>query len=226
VLVGDRGRVAKAAELLDEPAWFGKDRGLTTVTGRYRGKTVTVSAFGMGAPIAAVVLHELASLGVRTFLRLGTALAIGPTRLGDLVIADGAVRGESTSATYAPLNYPAVADHDLNSALRARVARSPRPAVTGLFASFDGFYTEMVAIDPDRAASVAATLGELAGNGVCAGDMETSVVLVAARVLGARAGSLCLATVDPLSHRRLDVAAREAGEHDLLRAGLAALTDV
>src|SRR5690606_32789132 len=96
VLVGDRGRVETAATLLSDPRWLNQDRGLTTVTGTREGRRITVSAFGMGAPIAAIVLHELASVGVRTFLRLGTALTLPPVQLGDLVLAHGAIRGEST----------------------------------------------------------------------------------------------------------------------------------
>jgi uridine phosphorylase len=110
VLVGDRGRVAIAAELMQDVHVLGEDRGLTTATGTYRGTRLTVSAFGMGAPIAAVVMHELADLGVREFLRLGTVMTVGDTRLGELVVAHGAVRGESTSASYLPLEFPAVPD--------------------------------------------------------------------------------------------------------------------
>jgi uridine phosphorylase len=218
--------VSKAAELLEDPVWSGKERGLTTVSGGYRGHRITVAAFGMGAPVAAVVLHELATLGVRTFLRLGTAIAIGPTRLGDLVLAEGAVRNESTSATYLPLNYPAVADHELAAALRARLTDSPRGWISGLLASYDGFYTEMFAVEPDRESVVADRLGELVRYGVRAVDMETSAVLIAARALGARAGSLCLATVDGLSRSRLDTETRTHAERELLRTGLTSLTDL
>ena len=224
VLVGDRGRVTKAAELLDRPRWFGKERGLTTVTGEFAGTTVTVAAFGMGAPVAAVVLHELAGLGVRTFLRLGTALAVGPTRLGDLVLAEGAVRHESTSATYLPMNYPAVADFELSSALRAGLTSSACGWRSGLYVSFDGFYTQMFALDAERERGISDQLGELVRHGVCAVDMETSTVLVAARALGARAGSLCLASVDGVTQRKLDTEPRAEAERELLRVGLTALT--
>ena len=60
----------------------------------------------MGAPIATIVLHELFDLGVRAFLRIGTAMVMPPAKLGDLVLADGAYRAEGTSSTYAPLGYP------------------------------------------------------------------------------------------------------------------------
>ena len=86
----------------------------------------------MGGPIAAIVLHELFDLGVRTFLRIGTAMAMPPAKLGDFVLADGGVRSDGTSRTYAPIGYPAVADFDLGAALRAalqtaRAALARRP---------------------------------------------------------------------------------------------------
>ena len=224
-LVGDRGRVEKAATLLEEPQVLNEDRGLTAVTGRYRGHPVTVAAFGMGAPVAAVVLHELAMLGVRRFLRLGTVLGVGGTSLGDLVLAEGAVRNESTSSTYLPPGFPAIADHELNTALRTRLASGTRPWTAGLIASYDGFYSEMFAAEPDRAAAVRARLEELGRYGVRAVDMETSTVLTVARAVGARAASLCLASVDGVTQAKLTTGRAEA-ELELLTTGLDGLASL
>jgi uridine phosphorylase len=225
VLVGDRGRVAKAASLLAEPRVLNEDRGLTAVTGRYRDHPVTVAAFGMGAPAAAVVLHELAMLGVRRFLRLGTALGVGDTPLGTLVLAEGAVRNESTSGTYLPPGFPAIADHELTTALRTSLAGGTLPWTAGLIASYDGFYREMFAAEPDQATAIRARLEELGRYGVRAVDMETSTVLTVATALGARAASLCLTSVDGMTQAKLTTGRTEA-ELELLTTGLAALTMV
>lgn len=223
VLVGDRGRVEKAATLLADPQVLNSDRGLTVVTGRYHGRPVTVAAFGMGAPIAAVVLHELAMLGVRRFLRLGTVLGVGGTSLGDLVLAEGAVRNESTSGTYLPPGFPAIADHELNTALRTSLASGTRPWTTGLIASYDGFYSEMFAAEPDRIPAVRARMEDLGRYGVRAVDMETAAVLTVAMAVGARAASLCLASVDGVTRARL-TAGRTEAELELLTTGLDGLT--
>lgn len=215
VLVGDRARVARVAERLDEVRWLNEDRGLTTVTGVRNGHRITVTAFGMGAPVATVVLHELHQLGVRTFLRLGTVMALAPAEMGDVVIADGAVRGESTSATYVPDGYPAIGDFELGSALRAAADAARVSWRAGLVASYDGFYTQM-ADAPQKHAH----LREL---GVIALDMETSAVLAVSRALGARAASLCAATVDAETSARLPTPEREAAEDTIVRIGLDAL---
>lgn len=225
VLVGDRGRVLLAAEVLDDAEVLNEDRGLTTATGWYRGTRVTVSAFGMGAPIAAVVLHELAQLGVRRFVRLGTVMSVGPTRLGDFVTAHGAVRGESTSTTYLPLEFPAVPDFALTAAVERAVAAAGLPGRGGLYASYDGFYTDMFETGAGRM-PVAERYAQLERVGVVATDMETSAVLVAARALGVAAASLCLASVDGDTNDKMARPERAAAERQLLEAGFDALASV
>jgi uridine phosphorylase len=218
ILVGDRSRVGRVAELLDDVRWLNEDRGLTTATGVRDGRRVTVSAFGMGAPIAAVVLHELHDIGVRTFLRLGTVMGLDPVQLGDLVIADGAVREESTSAGYVPAGYPAVGDFDLGAALRAATDAAGAAWHAGLVCSSDGFYTEMLGAHERHE--------RLSALGVLALDMETSAILAVGRALGSRAASLCVATVDARTSDRLPAAEREAAEDALVRIGLDALLSV
>jgi uridine phosphorylase len=222
VLVGDRGRVAIAAELMQDVHVLGEDRGLTTATGTYRGTRLTVSAFGMGAPIAAVVMHELADLGVREFLRLGTVMTVGDTRLGELVVAHGAVRGESTSASYLPLEFPAVPDLPLTARVEAAARAGSRPVRTGIYGTFDGFYTQMTDSEP-AVTSVRRGRDDLARQGVVATDMETSALFVVARALGVAAASLCLASVDGADQRRMEGTDRTDAEADLLRVGFDAL---
>jgi uridine phosphorylase len=225
ILVGDPGRVDRFAGRLDGARLVNEARGLRTVTGEFRGMPVTVSAFGMGAPIAAVVLEELAGVGARVVLRAGTAMAVGDASLlGHLVLARAAVRQEATSATYAPLAYPAVADSLLLDHARAALRRSGAPYREGLLASYDGFYTELFAADERREGEVAARFAELARLGVLAADMETSAVLVAGSVLGVRAGSLCLVSVDGRSRARLEETTRREGEERLVEVALAAVT--
>ncbi|MDI2099245.1 nucleoside phosphorylase [Ruicaihuangia caeni] len=222
VLVGDRGRVHLAAELLDDAVVLNEDRGLTTATGFFDGARITVSAFGMGAPIATVVLHELAQLGVRRFVRLGTAMTVGDTALGDIVVAHGAVRGESTSTTYLPIEYPAIADAGLTRTLESAASAHGASLRTGIFATFDGFYTEMFETGSGTT-GVAERYRDLARTGVIATDMETSALFVAGRALGVQVASMCLASVAGATNDTLDPAVRREAETQLLRIGLAGL---
>jgi uridine phosphorylase len=172
------------------------------------------------------VLEELVGVGAKVTLRAGTAMAVGDDAglVGSLVLARAALRGESTSVTYAPLGYPAVADSALLAAARTALADRGAPFQEGVLASYDGFYTELFAGDDRRQEDVAARFTALAALGVLAADMETSAVLVAGSVLGVRAGSLCLVSVDGRRGTRLAEAARRAGEDLLVEAALAAVT--
>ena len=223
ILVGDPARIDRIAEHLDNPHFVEENRGLRTVTGVRGGRRVTVSAFGMGGPIAAIVLHELFDLGVRRLLRIGTAMVMPPAKLGDFVLADGAVRGEGTSRTYAPIGYPAVADFELGVALRATLARREVSWRAGLFGTYDGFYTEMFALSAGEKQMIDGMRDQIRRLGLIATDMETATLLTAGRVLGAQTASLCLGTVDGLTQEKISAQALEASERDMFEIALDAI---
>jgi uridine phosphorylase len=223
ILVGDRARIDRIAEHLEAPHFVEENRGLRTVTGLRAGRRITVSAFGIGGPIAAIVLHELFDLGVRNFLRIGTAMVMRPAKLGDFVLADGAVRGEGASRTYAPVGYPAVADFDLGAALRAQLARRNVSWRAGLFGTYDGFYTEMFAMSAGEAKMIDGLREEVRRLGLIAADMETATLLTAGRVLGARTASLCLGTVDGLTQEKIGAVELQVKERAMFEIALDAI---
>src|ERR1044072_3483695 len=101
VLVGAPGRaLLLAQELLEQPKMSNHARGLWGYTDRTRaGDPLTIPATGMGGPRAAVVLGDLAKLGVRRVVRVGTCLARraapedGAPWLGDVLLAGEAIAG-------------------------------------------------------------------------------------------------------------------------------------
>lgn len=220
LLIGDPARIERLATHLTDVHFVRENRGLKTVTGTRRGRRITASAFGMGAPIATIVLHELFALGVRTFLRIGTAMAVPPARIGDFVLADGALRADGTSNSYAPLGYPAIADFELNGLLRQRLAGSDRDWHAGLFGTWDGFYTEMFSLSGARREMIGKLKQDIERLGLIGTDMETSAVFVAARILGARASTLCVATVDAHTQQKIDDAEMARAEADLFEIAL------
>jgi uridine phosphorylase len=223
VLVGDVGRIDLFLEQLDDVRMVGDSRGLRSITGSSAGVPVSVCAFGMGAPIAAIVLEELAQMGVKTALRVGTVMTLVPGGLGELVVATAAVREEAVSQTYVPLSAPAVPDLNLLFGSLVALEQLGERYRAGLIASLDGFYTEMFAARPERERAVAERLAGLAGLGVVAVDMETSAVLAVARHLGVAAGSLCLATVAAGEPARVEGQARRDAEKRLVEIALRTL---
>jgi purine-nucleoside phosphorylase len=88
ILVGDPGRALMLAqELLQQPKMSNHARGLWGYTGKTEiGKELTVQSTGMGGPSASVVLRDLAELGVRRAVRIGTCTSLKEFEPGDLVI--------------------------------------------------------------------------------------------------------------------------------------------
>ena len=223
ILVGDPARIERIAEHMSDVHFVPESRGLKTVTGTRGDTRITVTAFGMGAPIATIVLHELHALGIGNFLRIGTAMAVSPARLGDFVLADGALRAEGTSSSYAPLGFPAISDFDLNTVLRARLRTSGNPWHAGIFGTYDGFYTEMFALSGERRQMIGRLKEDIQRLGLIGTDMETSALLTSARILGVRASTLCVATVDANSQEKIDDALMATLEREMFEIALDAM---
>ncbi|GAK72986.1 uridine phosphorylase [Agrobacterium rubi TR3 = NBRC 13261] len=220
ILVGDPARIERIAEHMTEVHFVPESRGLKTVTGTRGGERITVAAFGMGAPIATIVMHELHALGISTFLRIGTAMAVAPAKLGDFVLADGAMRADGTSNTYAPLGFPAIADFKLNTELRDRLTTSGRTWHAGIFGTYDGFYTEMFALSGQRREMIGKLKEDIKRLGLIGTDMETSALLTAARILGVRSSTLCVATVDAQSQEKIEDDLMAKLERDMFEIAL------
>lgn len=226
ILIGDPGRVPRLSKYLDDVVLLPVNRGLATATGTHEGVRVTLAAFGMGAPIAAIVLHELFELGSRIFLRIGTTMCLPPTEIGDYVIAESALRHEGTSYAYASKDFPATADEDLVSALTEAANEKGHTYHVGKFASYDGFYRDMFALDDTTATRVRCNLDALAKQGVIAVDMETSALLTVGKVLGCKTGSFCIASVNGLTRMKINSEDLIHREKKLMSAALDALTSI
>ena len=62
-------------------------------------------------------MEELVLCGADTFIRVGTCGGIAlPVKSDDVVIATGAVRHEGASREYAPIEFPAVSDYEVQTA--------------------------------------------------------------------------------------------------------------
>ena len=101
LLPGDPGRALRLAQaLLDTPRMFNHNRGLWGYTGDalLDGRPLTIQSTGMGGPSAAIVIAELADLGARTLLRVGTCGAIAPGwQLAEIVVVREAIAADGTS---------------------------------------------------------------------------------------------------------------------------------
>ena len=141
ILPGDPGRVDFIAEQFEDAKEIAFNREYKTITGTYKGRPVSVTSTGIGCPSAAIAIEELANIGAKTLIRLGTSGAMQEhTRVGDLVIANGAVRQEGTSLQYMPIEFPAVASSDMVSALENSAKENGAKYHIGVVQSKDSFY--------------------------------------------------------------------------------------
>ncbi len=186
LLPGDPGRCDAIAKRFESPRRVAQNREYTTFTGTLGGVKVSVTSTGIGGPSAAIAMEELASLGAKTFIRVGTCGALSrKLKPGDLVIADSAVRNDGTSRQYLPVEFPAVATLTVLNALLSAAGRSHVQAYVGTVVSNDAFYREGELTLPGRE-----TIWEQ-GN-VLAAEMEAATLFTVARVRRLSVGAICM----------------------------------
>ena len=203
VLVGDPGRaLLLAQELLEQPKMSNHARGLWAYFGTTpAGNELTIQATGMGGPSAALVLGDLAELGVKRAIRVGTCVGSKANGgLGDLLIVDEAIaRGGSATSLGVEPGTAVVPDPALTAELEAELGNGAR----------------LVSVE-----SVDAHPAEHGANPGMAGiDMQTAPLLVRAITL-----QIELAVVLIISEMERDAASlpRETLEELERRAGRAA----
>ncbi len=197
ILPGDPGRVERIASLLDSPQPLATEREFTSAIGRLDGQPVVVCSTGIGGPSTSIAVEELAQLGVRTFLRVGTTGAIQPgIKPGDTIVTTGAVRLDGASQHFAPLEYPAVANYECTTALvEAARSRGATPHL-GITASSDTFYPGQERYDTEAGRVVRrfqGSLEEWRNLGVLNYEMESATLFTMCSANGWRAG--CVAGV-------------------------------
>lgn len=141
LLPGDPGRVTKIADRLSNVSKLAEVREFHSKVGELNGRRVLVTSTGIGGPSAAIVVEELAILGMRRFLRIGTTGALQEhIEPGDVIIPTAAVRYDGASRHIAPIEYPAVANFDMVHALKTAASRQSIGHHLGVCASSDTFY--------------------------------------------------------------------------------------
>jgi DeoD family purine-nucleoside phosphorylase len=214
LLPGDPGRALLLAQsLLHEPKMFNHNRGLWGYTGTATdGLPLTIQSTGMGGPSAAIVIAELADLGARTLLRVGTCGALhNSLALGELLIASQALATDGTSRALGA-GARVAASPDLLDRL---IAAAGRDARHGPVVSSDLFYDGREGAELDWLA-----------DGALAVEMETATLFALAARRGLEAGSVLIVSdiVLPI-RRRIEPEALRAAEHGAGELAAGALAD-
>ena len=194
LLPGNPERIETITRLWDDATTVASHREYRTATGQYAGVDISATSTGIGGPSAAIALEELARVDCETFIRVGSCGAIQPDiEVGDLVITSGAVRQEGTSKEYIKPAYPAVANHEVVSALITAAERLGYDYHVGLTMSADSFYTGQgrPGFDGYHAPGSESLVEELRSANVANIEMEAATILTLASIYGLRAGAVC-----------------------------------
>ena len=195
LLVVDREQVPLMADRLDRSEGeIATHLSFRTHLGEIEGEPVLVMSSGIGGPAVSIAVHELSMLGVNVVIGCGTCGAIqSDIKEGDLIIASGAVRLDGSSRDYAPIEYPAVSNFRVASAVVEAASKMEKSFHIGICASTDTFYPGQERYGDDGRHVITELRGSLLewrGLGVLGYDMETSTLFVVARALGMRAASM------------------------------------
>ena len=190
ILPGDPGRCGEIAKYFDNPVHVQTNREYVTYTGTLLGEPVSVVSTGIGGPSAAIAMEELHNIGADTFIRVGTCGGIAlQVKSDDVVIATGAVRHEGASREYAPIEFPAVSDYQVQEALVQAAKNLGKPWHAGVVQCKDSFYGQH---SPGRMPVSYELLNKWEAwkrLGVKASEMESAALFVVAAALRVRCGA-------------------------------------
>ncbi|HUV16067.1 MAG TPA: nucleoside phosphorylase [Pelolinea sp.] len=194
---------SRLAGICDESRRVAENREYVTHTGVYKGAPITCTSTDIGGPSTAIAVEELARVGARTFIRIGTCGTFkDEVKDGDVVIFDSAARFDGASSAYAPLEYPAVAHYDVIQACARAAENLDIPYHVGMTRTHDGLYTRQ----PTPGGSYADYWQSGWVNyyedhkrmNITASEMEAAVILVQAKLWGLRAGGMAVSVINVL----------------------------
>lgn len=191
---GDPDRVPRIAEFWDSAREVSSHREFHSYTGRYKGVPISALSSGIGPACMAIAVNESLKVGVRTFVRVGSAGSIQKDiDCGDIIISSAAVRLDCTSNCYVMPEYPAAGDHEVLLALiEAAESLNISNYHVGVTATTADFYAGQSRLGVQQCSfGTENMLPALQRAGVLNLDMETATLYTLTGLYGLRSGSVC-----------------------------------
>jgi len=219
LLPGDPYRVESLAKSFDPHAkHLASSREYTSYLANFHGQKVLVCSTGMGGPSTGIGVEELATIGLRYLLRVGTCGGIqAQTHLGDVVISTAAVRLEGTSSHYAPMEYPSVASFEFTNDVVNAAKNINIPYHIGITASTDTFWPAQERHDNFSGYLLRrfhASMAEWRALKVLNFEMEAATLFVMCSVFGLHAACLCSVVAKRTESEKLCVATKHGTAKD------------
>ncbi|MDD5566814.1 MAG: nucleoside phosphorylase [Patescibacteria group bacterium] len=194
LIPGDPARVKRIAEYWDESREVAFNREFLTYTGKYKGIPISATSTGIGSPSAAIAVEELAKVGAKIFIRIGTCGALKKTIVpGNLIIPDKAIRQEGTTKEYVGEEFEAKPDPEVFQVLKQAADELNIKYFIGTNRTHDSFY------EPTENFLKLMDQSEYKKGELVSSEMECSAVFTLAQLRGLKAGTvLSVNTTEPL----------------------------
>ena len=193
ILPGDPKRCKLIAKYFDDAKLMADNREFVTYTGYLDGEKVSVTSTGIGGASTSIAVEELFNIGADTFIRVGTCGGIDiNVEAGDIVIATGAIRMEGTSREYAPIEFPAVANHEIVNFLIDSCESFKERYHVGVVQCKDAFYGQHLPENKPVSYELLNKWEAWKKLNTKASEMESAALFVVSSFLNTRAGSVFL----------------------------------
>ncbi len=177
---GDPNRSTHIAETFFDPGYrlVNSERGMLGYTGTFEGQPISVQTTGMGCPSAGIVFEELAQLGARRFVRVGTCGGLlDGMKMGDTVIAMSATADDTT-----PLRYSGVSGFSPTATFALVRSAADLAAAEGSTVHVGPIVTSGLFYDPDPT-----TFAKWKSTGHVGVEMEAAMMYTVAATHGIEA---------------------------------------
>lgn len=197
LLSGDPERARLIAHTyLQDVRLLSENRGLHSYLGYLpNGRPILSATSGMGAPSLSIVVNELAQVGIKQIIRIGTCGSIQPhIPIGSIVISSAALCRQGAANDIAPVEYPAAADPFLTVALAKAAQTLEIEYYVGITASVDTFYEGQERTDaanPYLMRSLQGITQEYRRLNILNYEMESGTLFKMAGVYGLAAAAVC-----------------------------------
>jgi uridine phosphorylase len=205
-----------------------ENRGLNSYLARLpNGRPFLSATSGMGAPSLAIVVNELAQVGIRAIIRVGTSGSIQPdVAMGSVVISRAALARQGAADDIAPREYPAAANPFLTLALVNAARTLNVDWHIGVTASVDTFFEGQERLESSHNKALLRSLRgvteEYRNLGVLNFEMESGTLFKMGGVYHVATACICAIIAARTQSEAPDLAAKDRAVRDAIRVALRA----
>jgi len=179
LLPGDPGRIDKILNSLTNVKELNVNREFRSCNGKYKEIKISMVSTGIGCPASAIAVEELANIGARVLIRIGTCGGLlKEMQPGDIVIPEAAMCFDGTTREYNSNIKKIGADKNIFESLIEVAEKLGVKYFTGINRTHDAFY------EPTE------NFVKLAGQGLVSSEMECSAIFLVSKLRNLKAGAI------------------------------------